>query len=79
MTRDFYVSLRRGEGKKARTALLAGPFATHGAALSLVDRARREASRLDAWTDFDACGTLSVPRDPANPKGKLNSLLGVAP
>jgi hypothetical protein len=77
---DYYVSLRRSApGGKFRTALLAGPFATHTEALSMVKAAKNDASRLDAWTDFDAFGTMSLPRNIANPVGKLNERLGVVP
>ncbi len=71
--RDYYVTMVRGK----RVAWLAGPFGTHTEALTRVDDAKREACRLDAWADFDAFGTSSLPRDPRNPKGKLNSHLGI--
>lgn len=71
--RDYYVSLRRG----ARTALLAGPFDTHTEALAMVDRAVKLANDLDQWAWFDPFGTMSLPRYPWNPKGKLNSKLGL--
>jgi hypothetical protein len=72
--RDYYVSVVRSSKQRG---LLAGPFPSHGAALALVDAARRLACELDPWCDFDAFGTCSVPRYPWNPKGKLNLQLGV--
>lgn len=77
--RDYYVSLRRGEGDKAKFSLLAGPYATHAEALSMVTPARQEASRLDPWVDFDFIGTCSMPRRPTNKMGFLNVYLGVKP
>lgn len=71
--RDYYVSLRRG----SRTALIAGPFETHTEALAMVEPATKLANELDGWTWFDAFGTCSGPRLPTNPKGKLNSQLGL--
>lgn len=71
--RDYFVSLRRGE----RTALLAGPFATHAEALGLVDRATDEANRVDPWAHFDAFGTCSLPA-PSGYVGTLNRQCGVA-
>jgi hypothetical protein len=73
--RDYYVSLRRG----SRTALLAGPFATHTEALAMVERATAEANRIDQWSWFDAFGTCSGPRLASNPAGKLNEQLGIVP
>lgn len=73
--RDYYVSLRRGE----RTALLAGPFATHAEALATVDRAVAEANAIDDRAWFDPFGTCSLPRDAKNPIGKLNSRLRILP
>ncbi len=77
--RDHYVSLRRGNGDKARYSLLAGPFSTHEEALKFVDPARREARRLDAWTDFDFIGTCSLPQRKENKDGFINIYLGVTP
>jgi hypothetical protein len=73
--RDYYVSLRRAE----RTALLAGPFETHTEALALVDRAVALANDLDPRAWFDPFGTMSLPRSPANPYGKLNIQLDAMP
>lgn len=73
--RDFYVSLIRG----SRTALLAGPFASHTEALAMVRAAADEAERADARSFWDAHGTCSLPRDAGNPMGKLNERLGVMP
>lgn len=77
--RDHYVSLRRGEGEKAKFSLLAGPFSTREDAAKFVLPAKQEASRLDAWTDFDAIGTCSIRRRPDNRMGFLNVYLGVKP
>jgi hypothetical protein len=71
--RDYYVSLRRG----SRTALLAGPFATHTEALAMVDTAVKLANELDQWAWFDPFGTMSLPRAANNPVGKLNDRLGI--
>jgi hypothetical protein len=76
---DYYVSLRRADPAGTRTALLAGPFATHTEALAMVDRAKDEAERADPRAFWDAHGTCSLPRDVGNPFGKLNQRLGVVP
>lgn len=68
--RDFFVSMIRD----SRTALLAGPFATHEAALASVESACKEANRVDPWSDFDAFGTCSLVA-PSGRKGVLNSAL----
>ena len=73
--RDYYVSLIHG----SRTALLAGPFATHAEALALVQDAAAEAERIDPRAWFDAHGTCSLPRASCNPAGKLNAALGAVP
>jgi hypothetical protein len=70
---DYYVSLRRD----SRTALLAGPFATHTEALDTVARAVAKANEVDQWSHFDPFGTVSIPRSPSNPMGKLNGALGI--
>jgi hypothetical protein len=73
--RDYYVSIIRG-----RTyALMAGPFATHDEALAMVGPVRREASRIDPFTDFDAFGTCSKPCDAKNKLGRLNDRVGAKP
>ena len=76
---DYYVSLRRADPAGTRTALLAGPFATHTEAIAMVGRAKDEAERCDPRAFWDAHGTCSLPRDAANPAGKLNGRLGVVP
>lgn len=73
--RDYYVTMIRAK----RTAFLAGPLATHAQALALVDAAKRKASEVDPWSDFDAFGTSSLPVSNGNPFGKLNQHLGVVP
>lgn len=70
--KDYYVSMIRDR----RYALLAGPFATHEEALAMVIPVKREAHRLDQWTDFDSFGTCSKPRDPRNKDGWLNVWVG---
>lgn len=45
----YYVSVVRSSRQRG---LLAGPFATHGEALALVDAARRKACAVDPWCDF---------------------------
>ncbi len=77
--RDYYVSLRRGAGIRAKYSLLAGPYATHAEALSMVTPARQEASRIDPWVDFDFIGTCSIIQKPENKMGFLNVYLGVKP
>lgn len=74
--RDYYVSIVRSTKQRG---LLVGPFVTHSEALALVDRASRLARELDTWADFDAFGTMSLPRNASNPYGKLNQRLGVVP
>lgn len=69
--RDYYVTMVRGK----RVAWLLGPYRTHAKALALVDAGKRLASAADPWSDFDAFGTSSLPRRPANPPGVLNSKL----
>lgn len=76
--RDYYVSMRRGEEKR-RYSLMAGPFATHEEALLMVAPVRKEASRLDAWTDFYYFGTCSLPRRAENKDGWLNVYVGAKP
>jgi hypothetical protein len=73
--RDYYVSMIRD----SKYALMAGPFATHEDALSFVDPVRKEASRLDPFSDFDAFGTCSKPRNPNNKPGWLNTYVGAKP
>lgn len=70
--RDYFVSIVRG----ARRGLLAGPFGSHTAALAMVEPAKAEAQRVDAWTDFDAFGTCSLPIGSGR-RGVLNDKLGV--
>ena len=55
---NYYVSMYDAERK--RTALLAGPFATHGEALAQVPAMVRWAEEQDAWTAFYAFGTLAM-------------------
>ena len=69
----FYVTLQRDR----RIAWLAGPFATHDEAIAMVDTARRAASEVDPWTDFDAVGTSSIRSVDPLPQGKLNAMLGI--
>lgn len=71
--RHYYVSMKRGK----RTALLAGPFDTHEKALELVGKVTQAAYEVDPWLWFDLFGTCSLPAAPSNPRGKLNSQLGV--
>ena len=71
--KDYYVSMIRD----SRYALMAGPFATHEEALAMIDPVKREAYRLDQWTDFDSFGTCSKPRNPSNKAGWLNVWVGV--
>lgn len=75
--RDYFVSIIRGDSLATRrTGLLAGPFPTHTAALEMVEPAKAEAHRVDAWTDFDRFGTMSLPKGSGR-RGVLNDRLGV--
>jgi hypothetical protein len=69
--RFFYVSMIRGK----RVAILAGPLTTHDEALGYVESARKLASKIDPWTDFDLFGTCSRPV--ADITGALNARLGL--
>ena len=72
---DYYVDIRRGD----RVAFLAGPYTTLTEAMRNVDHARTLACEIDLFAHFDLFGTCSIPRSPSNPKGKLNSKLGLTP
>ena len=71
--RAFYVSLIR----EKRTALLAGPYDTHDEALQMVRPARRVASEIDPWSDFDLIGTCSL-ETATPPRGIINDRLTLA-
>jgi hypothetical protein len=71
--REFFVSIVRSS---TQHGLLAGPFATHAEALAMLPAARAEATRLDAWSDFDAFGTCSLPAG-SRRRGVLNDNLGM--
>ena len=73
--RDYYVSMLRDK----KYALMAGPFLSHDEALSFVDPVRKEASRLDPRSDFDAFGTCSLLRHRDNKMGRLNVYVGAKP
>ena len=53
----YYVSVVDGERRRA----LAGPYATHAAALGDVERVRRLAQADDQWAWFYGFGTCSSP------------------
>ena len=72
--KHFYVTMKR-DGV-VRPAWLAGPFTTHEAALSMVDSARKAASKVDSFSEFDAFGTASVTTDTPH-VGVLNGALGL--
>lgn len=57
MTKEYYVTMRRG----IRTAWLAGPYDTHQSALDNVQEVKERAITGNAWHDFDAFGTASMP------------------
>lgn len=69
---NYYVSVIDGP----RFGLLAGPFRTHVEALELVERARKEAERVDPRAVFYAFGTTAMHPDYRTP-GKLNDPLGL--
>lgn len=69
---DWFVALRRG----ARTALLAGPFASQAEAEALVDAAVALANAADPWSHFDVFGTLSMSAG-GQWRGKFNAELGL--
>jgi hypothetical protein len=56
-TRDFYVTVQDA----GRTGFLLGPYSTHEAALSNVERGRRLAEEANSRAVFYAFGTSSVP------------------
>jgi hypothetical protein len=75
-SRVFYVTARDGE----RTAWLAGPFASHGRAIGLIDATRDLAEQVDARAVWYAFGTASLPADLGDlPTGTLNARLNVTP
>jgi hypothetical protein len=55
--RSYYVTVR----DDGRTGFLLGPYATHKAALTQVDRGRKLADEATPWAAFYAFGTSSVP------------------
>ncbi len=68
---NYYVSVVDGP----QHALLLGPFCNdHAKALSLVEKARDEAVRIDRKAWFYGFGTCRLPLDYDKP-GKLNYLL----
>jgi len=71
----FYVTVR----DRAKSGFLLGPYATHGEALANVDRARREAVRLDPWGAFYSYGTAKVTAKPGRElkPGRLNDAIGL--
>jgi hypothetical protein len=71
--RDFYVALRRGK----RVAYLAGPFPTARDATNVKSRAWQEAENIDPFAHFDICCIAGLPKADSNPKGVLNSKLGL--
>ena len=74
----YYVSVvdqPKGQTATNRVGLVAGPFATHQEALNLVDRASREAEKVNVWAPFYAFGTVLM--WDGSRLGRLNDLLGV--
>lgn len=76
MAQGFYCTMIRG----AKTAWLAGPFASKEAAEAKVPAARNEAIDVDPFASFDAFGVtkLDSPNRPFLPAGVLNNRLGLA-
>lgn len=68
----FYVTVVDA----GRVGYLAGPFASHPAALAMVEPSRRIADTLDPWAHFYAFGTAALPPGTTTP-GTLNARLGV--
>ena len=73
MNVGFYVTLRRD----SRIIRLAGPFQDHDAAVGMVDEARRVATEIDPFVDFDGVGTAKLTTRLALPHGVLNGRLGL--
>jgi len=72
--RKYYITMAR-EGQKEH-AWLVGPFGTQEAAQTHVEEARRAASKVDPWSDFDSFGTASYESEEGTHiKGKLNNLM----
>ena len=71
---NFYVSVKREEDEQYR--LLAGPFASHRAALDYEPRARRIAIDLDPKGPWYLYGTCQVHGGFSKP-GILNGQLGL--
>jgi len=67
---NYYVSVVDGQ----RSALLAGPWPTHAAALGAVDVVRNLACELDPRAHWYAFGTARLPDDDSVPirAGSLN-------
>lgn len=58
---EFFVTCVREAGKPSqRASPILGPYATHGEALANVDRGRSMAEAKDAWSHFDAFGTVKT-------------------
>lgn len=68
----FYVSV----ADAGRVGLIAGPFATHAEALAMVEPARTEAEKANAWAAFYAFGTVRMAEGYTAP-GVLNGRLGL--
>jgi hypothetical protein len=69
--RAYYASVVRD----SRVAYAAGPFKTHPEALAQVDAVRALCHKLDAFSDFDAFGTVKAANGLID--GRLNEKLGI--
>lgn len=70
----FYVDLVR----RAKFALLAGPFPSEEVARKYERVAVEKANELDPWAAFDAFGVMSIDGGYKGP-GKLNHLIDIDP
>lgn len=71
MTTGYYVSAINGR----RTALIAGPFRSHKAALIMVDRVYKVACTVDPWSVHYAWGTAKLTSPNPLKPGRLNKFL----
>ena len=78
-TKAFYTTVIREPATRAqKVGWLFGPFASEVEARVLIALARREAAKIDAFSDFDAFGVTA--RTATNhPPGVLNGKIEHAP
>jgi hypothetical protein len=76
---NFYVSVLdrlSNDGSRDRFGVIAGPFATHAEALSMVEPAKRKAQEVDRRAHFYGFGTVAM-LPTYTQAGVLNDLLGL--